>query len=284
MVKGAIAAIPLCLCGAVACWLIADASLGSGKTAEPAPPGMSPQGPGAARTKGPHRTGTLQGTAEGLEELAEASLRSPDPKQKETALSTLLPDLIRRDIHRAADLAARLESWASADEAVALVLDAWLERDPEAAAAWCGHLGGTAATSRWTAYLCQGVAAARPELAMRLAEEHGLGGDENVTGNIIHSWASRDPSAAIRWAESQADAALRDNAWNRIARRLAESDAATAATLAAEKIDPGPVQEETVISVLFLWKKRDPEAAAAWVALFPEGPLRERAEGELGSN
>ena len=284
MVKGAIAAISLCLCGTVACWFIADPSTGSGKTEEPASPAMYPHGPGAARTKGPIRAGTAYGTAESLEELAEASLRSPDPQHKETALSTLLPDLIRRDIGRAAELAARLEPWASADEAVALVLDAWLERDPDAAAAWCSRLKGTAAASRWTAYLCQGVAAARPEHAMRLAEEHGLGGDENVTGNIIHSWARLDLSSAIRWAESQADAAFRDNAWNRIARSLAESDAATAATLAVEKIAPGPVQEETVISVLFLWKKRDPEAAAAWVALFPEGPLRERAEGELGSN
>lgn len=35
------------------------------------------------------------------------------------------------------------------------------------------------------------------------------------------------------------------------------------------------------MSVLQQWAIRDPAAARAWVARFPEGPLRTRAEEEL---
>ena len=52
---------------------------------------------------------------------------------------------------------------------------------------------------------------------------------------------------------------------------------ALAATLAAQALEGGDEQDRTAVSIVQRWVQKSPQAAAAWVAQFPEGPARAAA-------
>jgi len=219
-----------------------------------------------------------------VEKLAEATLsglQSPDSGQRRLALDTLLPDLIGKDLDAAADLVKGLEPWASAEEAAGLLLDHWAETDAMAAAAWCTHLDPGKERDRWLARVSGKLAERDPAAAMTMLEVRHLAADLTAIGPVLHHWARRDMEGAVEWISGQSNSELCDAAWSRLALSLAESHPEAAATLAATNISGERQQEEAVISVLHQWILRDRKAAAAWVALFPEGPLRQRAEDEF---
>jgi len=54
-----------------------------------------------------------------------------------------------------------------------------------------------------------------------------------------------------------------------------------AAELLLDEIPLGPMQTEAAISIVHQWAICDYHGAAAWVAQFPTGDLRERAAQEL---
>lgn len=234
-------------------------------------------------TKASRRPKSSPLPAEKLAETTLSGLQSASSDERRIALDTLLPDLIGKDLSAAADLVKGLEPWASAEEATALLLDHWAEADAIAAAEWCARLDSGEKRSPWLVRVSNKLAKRDPAAAMAMLEEHHLAADPAATGTVLHHWARRDPDAAAEWISRQADEELRDASWNRIALSLSESDPAKAATLAAENISGEVQQEEAVISVLHQWILRDRKAAAAWVDLFPEGPLRQRAEEEFNS-
>jgi hypothetical protein len=232
-------------------------------------------------TKASRRPKSSPLPAEKLVEATLSGLQSASSDERRIALDTLLPDLIGKDLSAAADLVKGLEPWASAEEATALLLDHWAESDAIAAAEWCARLDSGEKRSPWLVRVSSKLAKRDPAAAMAMLEEHHLAADPAATGTVLHHWARRDPDAAAEWISRQADEELRDASWNRIALSLSESDPAKAATLAAENISGEVQQEEAVISVLHQWILRDRKAAAAWVDLFPEGPLRQRAAEEF---
>ena len=63
----------------------------------------------------------------------------------------------------------------------------------------------------------------------------------------------------------------------------AQTDPASAGALVAERMPPGPAQDEAAITVATQWARRDMDGAAAWVASFPPGPLQQRAEAQLAA-
>lgn len=273
--------ILLCACG-LAAWHWQErtgneqASLGDEKRG-----GLHPQhGSGHDLTKSGNRPRSLAEPVEKLRERARAALQSASNEERRIALDTLLPDLLEKDLDAAAELVAGLEPWAASDEATALLLDHWSESDPTAAAAWCARLDSTQ-RGRWLCRISNALAQRDPAAAMAMLEEHQLSSDPTASGTVLHHWARRDMTAASEWVSLQADEALRDASWNRIAMSLSESQPAQAATLVAEKIADPLQQEEAVISVLHQWILRDRKAAAAWVALFPDDSLRQRAEAEF---
>lgn len=222
-----------------------------------------------------------------MEKLAEATLsglQSPDSGQRRLALDTLLPDLIGKDLDAAADLVKGLEAWASAEEATALLLDHWAETDAMAAAAWCTDLDPGEERDRWLARVSGKLAGRDPAAAMTMLEERGLAADLTAIGPVLHHWARRDMEGAVEWITRQSNSELCDAAWSSLALSLAESHPAEAATLAATNISGESEQEEAIISVLHQWILRDRKGAEAWVALFPEGPLRQRAAEEFKGN
>ena len=97
---------------------------------------------------------------------------------------------------------------------------------------------------------------------------------------MASSRSGADDEAAA-WISAAWKTEESDRFWAAGVRMMAEKSPADAAQLAIEHISPGPAQDEAVISILHQWWRQDRAAAAAWVALFPESPLRTRAEREI---
>lgn len=209
-----------------------------------------------------------------------AALGSADTKEAALALDVLLPDLMKRDIAAAAELAQGLEPWAQREQALLRVADAWAATDADAAAKWCRGLGDTEERLHCLSAICAKLATTDPAKAVALAEPAG----EPLQASLAAAWMARDPAAAAAWIEASSDSGFRDLCWSTSLAELARNSPGKAATLAADRIASGDLQEEAVISVLHQWVLQDRKAAAEWVELFPEGPLRDRAKGELSGS
>jgi len=66
-----------------------------------------------------------------------------------------------------------------------------------------------------------------------------------------------------------------------VATAWGESDPVAAATFAVQALGPGKPQSDAVVGVVQRWAPNQPAAAAAWVAEFPAGELRDVALQEL---
>lgn len=124
-----------------------------------------------------------------------------------------------------------------------------------------------------------------PAVAVQLAED-GLGDGthhvaQNLLDNLAQQWAAQDADAAMAWALAKPAGEQRDRLLQRIAFVDAESNPQQAARLVAEQMEPGPNQDEAVISVLYQWARSDAGAALAWAEAFQTGDLRDRAIEEV---
>ena len=61
----------------------------------------------------------------------------------------------------------------------------------------------------------------------------------------------------------------------------AEQDGAAAATLAANALGAGDEQDRAAVSIVQRWAQNSPQAAASWVAQFPDIPARDAAVENL---
>jgi len=281
MIKGVMILIAVCTCG-LALWHSSRQTSPQFLSTDPQLARTSHPGEAlTSATKSPRRDARPVTPSNELVDAVAKGLRSSDSEQRKLALETLLPDLIRMDIRQAAALAASLPEWASAEEAMKGVLDTWTEKDAPAATEWCMSYVREEEKQPCLWYICTKAAPRNPALAMTLVEDHSIGENRDLKENVLHHWARRDFQAATKWVELQHDEELKDHLWNRISLSLAETNPGKAATLAVKHIASETIQEEAVISVLHQWILKDREAAADWVALFPEGVLRDRAEEEF---
>jgi hypothetical protein len=214
-----------------------------------------------------------------------AALESTHDTEHRIALEGLLPDLIKRDPAAAAELALGLAEWEHREQALRKVADTWAASDPHVAVAWAAGLENEFERIMCVGSACTQISRADPALAVSLAwSVHGLRESPHICF-LAGYWLASDRAAAEAWITNISDPHLRDRMWSEGVLNLGLVSPEQAAILAAEKISPGPLQEEAVISALHQWVLTDRQGAAAWVELFPEGPLRERAEGELfGTN
>lgn len=126
------------------------------------------------------------------------------------------------------------------------------------------------------------LAESDPRAALLAASDRDLGpAAAYVRGNFLQLWAERDFTAAHAYAESQAPGEAREELIARLALVMARWIPAEAAAIVAQDMRPGPAQTEAAVSVVHRWAGADSAAASAWVAAFPAGPLRERAEREI---
>lgn len=99
--------------------------------------------------------------------------------------------------------------------------------------------------------------------------------------NLVAQWAAHDIQASHEWVLQQQPGEWRDGLMERVAFIGSQSNPVAAARIVTEEMTPGQIQTEAAISVLHQWALRDLNAAAAWASTFPEGPLRQRAMGEI---
>jgi hypothetical protein len=158
----------------------------------------------------------------------------------------------------------------------------WARQNAVAALAWLSNAPEGPKRDAVAEMVCAQVAQSDAAQAVALAERFG-----SVTNalleNMVHLWADQDTAAACTYATNKPAGEPRDRLLGRVAFVLSKQSPAEAAKLVADLISPGELQDEAAISVLHQWVLLDTNAATAWVQLFPDGALRDRAVREVES-
>lgn len=217
------------------------------------------------------------GIIEQLDKLAGSG--KPDDRER---FSSLLVQLAGIDPSAAAEYVKALASGPMRQQLVREVSLAWASKDPAGAEKWAAGLPDASERQSALEDVCLQIVRKDGRQAIAMAEKHELDlSSQTVTRNLARQWMSYDLPAAAEWIKSRSAGEEREQMIMILALVQAETRPAEAGRLVVEEIPEGPVQTEAVISVIYQWAKLDPSGARAWVGLFPESPLRDRAESEL---
>src|SRR5205085_990495 len=120
-----------------------------------------------------------------------------------------------------------------------------------------------------------------PRQALELARElPASDGRNEVIARAASEWAVHDPEQIAMWAENIPDQQLREEVISKVAMTWGETDPTKAAELAIAQLSDAKPKNDAVIGIVQRWVQTRPNDAAAWVATFPEGELRETAARE----
>lgn len=260
--------------------------------------GASAVGIGISDTNGgksaeAHRLGSHSSTVSGdrraakaasvanLLERLEACQDDGDGFDRET-FSALLEKLLQLDGGMAASFVDSIPAGHVRSEALRRFAQSLASRDPERAGLWATSLADEAERGSALVEVCSRIALKDAGEAVRTFERHQLDGHSGgLLENLVQQWADQDYSAAAAWTLARPIGEQRDQMCGRLAIVLSATEPANAANLVLKEIPEGLVQTEAAVSVLYQWGARDMEGASEWVALFPPGSLKERAENEL---
>jgi len=157
----------------------------------------------------------------------------------------------------------------------------WARQDPDAAWGWVLKQPDDDRRVEMLEELCYEIAQdGDPARAVALADKLHLT-SHGTLANLEQQWAQNDLPAAREWAVAKPAGDEKNELLERVAYVWASADPENAARFVVEKMSPGNAQTEAAISVLHQWALRDFNGARAWVELFPEGEIRERAVNEL---
>lgn len=165
------------------------------------------------------------------------------------------------------------------ESAVRYLAQEWAKTAPAAAERWARALQDPAERESALTHVCLEVAGRDPREAIRIAGSNHL--HQGTVEAILGRWATLDFEGASSWTGALPDGELRDRVLMQLVLSRAGDAPDEAAALLSERPLSGKAQEEAAIAVLHQWLLKDPEAARQWVELFPEGPLKDRATGEL---
>ena len=165
--------------------------------------------------------------------------------------------------------------------AMRLVFRQWAATSPQDALAWIPTMDAEQDRNEAREFLCHRVAEDDPKQAFDLARQAGTDAATSLVLDLAQQWAGSDAAAARDWALALPADADRDQILARICQVLSQNDPLAAGAIVSREIAAGSLQDEAAMSVLHQWAIRDPAAAREWVACFPDGPLRIRAEEEL---
>ena len=156
----------------------------------------------------------------------------------------------------------------------------WIAQNPYAAVEWAAQLPDGENRDAALETACYEIANVNPAEAVALAEKYALTNHATLA-NLTQQWAQQDLGAAYKWVLTRREGEERNDLAARIGYVWSGSQPAAAANFVVQEIPPGPVQTEAAISVLHQWAIRDLNGAMAWVELFPDGDIRQRAIKEL---
>gem|GEM_PF-4662710 len=155
-------------------------------------------------------------------------------------------------------------------------------QDPDKAVDWAQSLATPGERETALLAVVGELVRDRPRLALELAAELPKSTERDDTlERAMREWASLEPEAAVEWAKAVADETLRLRLLGGAALGWSQTQPVEAATLAIDELPPGRPLDDLLVGIVQRWGQREPEAAAAWVADFPEGPLKDAAEASL---
>jgi hypothetical protein len=206
-----------------------------------------------------------------------ALVQSTDP-----AAAELRDELVRRwaesNPAAVASWAAQLPEVSATQAVLKQIAVAWADKDLGGATNWLASMPEGATKQSATLDIAYEAAAAAPVASLSLAVT--LPATEERDDLMVHAvsqWGISDSATAINWAKRIANPDLRDKILAAAAVSLAGKDAAAAAALIGTAVRPGIVQDRAAVLIVQLWAQTSPQAAANWVNLFPESPVRAAA-------
>jgi hypothetical protein len=135
----------------------------------------------------------------------ERALAARDPRQRETAFTFLLPELLQVDPGRVVEMVARQEPGEARDALRTEVARQWITRDREAAVGWMKSLQNEAERRQSAETSVASLAAIAPGQAVEVADQFGIGRDNGYLEHMVQMWAEGNIDEAERWLASQPD-------------------------------------------------------------------------------
>jgi hypothetical protein len=157
---------------------------------------------------------------------------------------------------------------------------AWARMNPRRAQEWLASALQGTKRDVVSEMVCSEIAETNPAAAAILADGYGAG-CTNILENLMAQWAGQDMQAAYGWAAARPAGTQRDSLLSRIAFVESKTDPQDAATLVAQQIASGQIQDEAAVSVLHQWAQKDSAAAMRWAQSFSAGTLHDRAVNEV---
>lgn len=190
--------------------------------------------------------------------------------------------LVRRwaelDSSAASRWVTQLDDVEASHELSTAVALAWSERDMKGSLEWARALPAGDLQSRVLTELGVELARIDPMASMRLAVELPASGSrDGILLHALHQWAGQDAETSQNWTLQLSLGPLREQALAAVATVMANQNGESAARFAVGQLLPGPEQDRAVIGIIQRWAQLDYDPAAAWVASFPQTPLRENA-------
>jgi hypothetical protein len=160
----------------------------------------------------------------------------------------------------------------------------WAETDRAAATAWLETLRDGEPRQSATMGVGYAVAADEPVTALNLASALPASTErDDLLNYALSQWAAKDSAAAIQWADQIPDTTLRQQMLATAAVALAATDGPGAAAIVGTRIKPGPIQDRAAVAIVQQWAQTSPQAAANWVNLYPDSPVRTAAVQALNT-
>ncbi|QJE95015.1 hypothetical protein [Luteolibacter luteus] len=167
-------------------------------------------------------------------------------------------------------------------EASRIVAGSWAKHDPAAALSWARGLSQEAPRQQALIGCGSELAFHDPQQAIDLAIEAGtIPATEELLNQAAGAWATKDPGSAAAWANAITDTALREKLVGGVASAWADQDPRAASKLVIDSMHDGSLEENALVGIVQRIAFKDMAKAREWVAQFPEGRMRERAEAEL---
>jgi hypothetical protein len=167
-------------------------------------------------------------------------------------------------------------------EASRIVAGSWAKHDPAAALSWARGLSQEVPRQQALIGCGTELAFHNPQQAIELAIEAGASpATEELLNQAAGAWAAKDPGSAATWANAITDTTLREKLVTGVAIAWADQDPHAASKLLIDSVNGGSLEENALVGIVQRIAFRDMANARDWVAQFPEGRMRERAEMEL---
>lgn len=233
----------------------------------------------------PSRLGRMQRLLAFLEELPEerfgevyrALADSPLGRDRQSERALILQAWAERDPQAAT---AHLQENGAEDWERETTLATWASYDPDSAFTWALNTEDDGRVNNWVVGTLQGIASASPELArdylVSIEDEH----TRNHSLRTIQSSVMRNGfDAATAWiAGIDQENPLHERAARYLANDLTDLDPAAAGAWASSLSDAG-TRREVAETVSEGWARNDLESARQWVETLPQDALNEAAEG-----